>query len=67
MQQGNFIELFLARHVSGTYAYHQEHQMLSCSIRFSAPGFWMGGLESHYVGRVYGADGAAALKTTTHP
>jgi len=25
MQQGNFIDLFLARHVSGTYAHHQEH------------------------------------------
>jgi len=33
--------------------------MLSCSIRFSAPSFWMGGgLESCCVGRVYGADGA---------
>jgi len=33
--------------------------MLSCSIRFSAPSFWMGdGLESRCVGRVYGADGA---------
>ena len=33
--------------------------MLSCSIWFSAPSFWMGGgLESHSVGRVYGADGA---------
>ena len=51
--------------------------MLSCSIWFSAPSFWMGGgLESRCVGRVYGADGAvrtvhttftAALKTTTHP
>ena len=54
--------------------------MLSCSIWFSAPNFWMGGgLESRCVGRVYGADGAArhgrtvhttyaaALKTTTHP
>ena len=31
--------------------------MLSCSIWFSAPGFWMGGgLESRCVGRVYGAD-----------
>jgi len=59
MQQGNFINIFLARHVSGTYAYHQEHQMLSCSIWFSAPSFWMGGgLESRCVGRVYGADGA---------
>ena len=34
--------------------------MLSCSIWFSAPSFWMGGgLESRCVGRVYGADGAA--------
>ena len=33
--------------------------MLSCSIRFSAPSFWVGGgLESFCVGRVYGADGA---------
>jgi len=33
--------------------------MLSCSVRFSAPSFWMGGgLESCCVGRVYGADGA---------
>ena len=33
--------------------------MLSCSIWFSAPSFWMGGgLESCWVGRVYGADGA---------
>ena len=36
--------------------------MLSCSIWFSAPSFWMGGgLESRYVGRVYGADGAVHL------
>jgi len=28
MQQGNFINVFLARHVSGTYAHHQEHWML---------------------------------------
>jgi len=34
--------------------------MFSCSIRFSAPSFWMGGgLESRCVGRVCGADGAA--------
>ena len=33
--------------------------MLSCSMWFSAPSFWMGGgLESRCVGRVYGADGA---------
>ena len=25
MQQGNFIDVFLARHVSGTYAHYQEH------------------------------------------
>jgi len=24
MQQGSFINVFLARHVSGTYAHHQE-------------------------------------------
>ena len=55
--------------------------MLSCSIWFTEPSFWMGGgLKSHCVGRVCGADGvvqgtirdihtthAAALKTTTHP
>jgi len=53
MQQGNFIDVYLARHVSGTYAHHQEHQMLSCSIRFSAPSIWMGGgLDSRCVGRV---------------
>ena len=34
--------------------------MLSCSVWFSAPSFWMGGgLESRCVGRVYGADGTA--------
>ena len=33
--------------------------MLSCSIWFSAPSFWMGGgLESCCIGHVYGADGA---------
>jgi len=37
MQQGNFINEYLARNVSGTYAHHQEYQMLSCSIWFSAP------------------------------
>ena len=61
MQQGNFIHVFLARHVSGTYAHHQVYWMLSCSVWFSAPSFWMvGGLESCCVGRVYGADGAVA-------
>ena len=29
MQRGNFINVFLARHVSGTYAHHQEHQIFS--------------------------------------
>jgi len=33
--------------------------MLSCSIWFSAPGFWIGGgPDSRCVGRVYGADDA---------
>ena len=36
--------------------------MLSCSIWFSAPSFWMGGgLENRCVVRVYGADGAVRL------
>jgi len=50
MQQGNFIDVFLARHVSSTYAHHQEHYMLSCSVWFYAPSFWIGGgLESRCV------------------
>jgi len=62
MQQGNFINVFLARHVSGTYVHHQEHWMLSCSMWFSAPSFWMvGGLESPCVGRVCGVDVAVRL------
>ena len=65
MQQGNFIDVSLARHVSGTYAHHQEHLMLSCSVWFSAPSLWMGGgLESRCVGRVYGADGASRHGTS---
>jgi len=44
MQQGNFINVFLARPVSGTYTNHQEHKMLSYSIWFSVPSFWMGGV-----------------------
>ena len=64
MQQGNFIGVLLARRVSGTYAHHQEHWMLSCSLWFSVSSFWMGGgFESRCVGCVYGA----VLKTTTHP
>jgi len=36
--------------------------MLSSSIWFSAPSFWMGGgIESRCVGRVYGADGAVRV------
>jgi hypothetical protein len=36
--------------------------MLSFSVWFSAPSFWVGGgLESRYVGRVCRADGAARL------
>ena len=74
MQLGNFIDVFLARHVSGTYAHHQEHYMLSCSIWFSAPSLWMGGaFESCCIARVYSTICtvntiyAATLKTTTHP
>ena len=60
LMQGNFINVFLAPHISGTYAHHQEHQTLSRSILSSAPSFWMGGgLESCCVGCVCGADGAA--------
>jgi hypothetical protein len=62
MQQGNFINVLLVRHVSGIYAHHQQHQTLSCSIWFSAPSFWMGGgLETRWVGRVCGAEGAVRL------
>jgi len=40
--------------------------MLSCSIWFSAPSFWMGGgLESRCVGRVYGLYGAVRLAPET--
>jgi len=36
--------------------------MLSCSIRFSAPSFWVGGgLESRCVGRMCGAGVAVRL------
>ena len=41
--------------------------MLSYSIWFSAPSFWMGGgLASRCVGRVYGADGAVHHPHRTH-
>jgi len=67
MQLGNFLSIFLAPHPSGTYAHQQEHYMLSCSIWFSAPRFWMGGgLESCRVGRVYGAYGAVRLLFFPH-
>jgi len=37
--------------------------MLSCSIWFSAPSFWLdGGLESRCVGRVYVGDGGVRQK-----
>ena len=40
--------------------------MLSCSIWFCAPSFWMdGGPESRCVGRVYGVDGAVRRTNTT--
>jgi len=69
MQQGNFINVFLARHVSGTYARHQEHRMLSCGIWFSEPSFWMGGADGAVHGTIRTAHTTytAALKTTTHP
>ena len=42
--------------------------MLSCSIWFSAPSFWMGGgLECRCVGRVYGADGAVRRTAPSAP
>jgi len=64
MQLGNFIDVFLARHVSGAYVHNLEYWMLSYSIWFSAPSFWIGGgLESRCVGRVYGAD----VATRHHP
>ena len=38
--------------------------MLSCSIWFSAPRFWIGvGLESRCVGRVCGTDGAVRMQS----
>jgi len=41
--------------------------MLSCSIWFSAPSFWMGGgLESRWVGHVYGAVGSRHHPNRTH-
>jgi len=59
MQLGNFIGVFLTRHVSSICTHHQEHYMLGCSIWFYEPSFWMGGgLESRCLGGVHGADGA---------
>jgi len=42
--------------------------MLSCSIWFSAPNFWIGGgLESRCLGRVYGVDGAVRRTAPSAP
>jgi len=46
MQLSNFINVFLARHVSGTYAHHQEHMVFSTEFLDG------GGLESRCLGRV---------------
>ena len=35
MQRGNFVDVFLARHISGTYAHHQEHINLPCCIKLA--------------------------------
>jgi len=74
--------VFLARHASGTYAHHQEHYMLSCSIWFSAPSFgwvvvlraaawvvcgWCRVTESHGTIRTLHTTHAVTLKTTTLP
>ena len=68
MQQGNFINVFLARNVSGIYAHDQEHWILSCSIWFSAPSFWMDGvLEKCCLSRVRGADVVVRRVTWQHP
>jgi len=41
--------------------------MLSCSIWFSAPSFWMGdGLENRCLNRVYSEDGALHQPHRTH-
>jgi len=41
--------------------------MSSCSIRFSAPSFWMGGdLDSRCVGRIYVAAPSAPYTRPTH-
>ena len=42
--------------------------MLSCSVWFSAPSFWMGGgLQSRCVGRVFGADRVVARLSRPPP
>jgi len=56
MHLSNFIDVFLARHVSGTYAHHQEHWMLSWSRAVL-----------HGTIRTAHTTYAAALKITTHP
>ena len=56
MQLGKFIDVFLAWHVSGTYAQSSGALDFECSIWFSASSFWVGGgLERCCVGRIYGA------------
>jgi len=35
MQEGNFIDIFLARHASGTYAHHQEEDARSHNPQMS--------------------------------
>jgi len=66
MQLGNFIDVFLARHVLGAYALHEEHLMLGCSVWVSAPSFWIG-TASHGTIRTVHTTYAAALKTTANP
>jgi hypothetical protein len=63
MQLGNFIDIFLTRHVSDTYAHHQEHYMLSCSVGrvYGADGAVHGTIRTAHT--TY----TAALKATTHP
>ena len=56
MQQGNYINVFLARHVSGTYVHHQEHYGVRSTVQ-------MVDGTIHTAHTTY----TAALKTTTHP
>jgi hypothetical protein len=47
MQKGDFINVFLARHISGTYAHHHEHLMLSWSVRCCAHDLTCSSLDYH--------------------